>query len=94
MSPSSPRRWLTFSSTALRAAREAGRTLLVLDTVTGGGDERRYTRLRWYRLRVIPRLRVVAERRLVRHHLFLEDIDLSPRGIHWRALPRPWNWRA
>jgi GNAT superfamily N-acetyltransferase len=35
-------------------AREAGKTLLVLDTVTGGGAERLYARLGWHRLGVIP----------------------------------------
>jgi GNAT superfamily N-acetyltransferase len=36
------------------AAREAGKTLLVLDTVTGGDAERLYTRLGWQRCGVIP----------------------------------------
>jgi GNAT superfamily N-acetyltransferase len=36
------------------AARAAGRTLLVLDTVTGGEGERLYTRLGWQRVGVIP----------------------------------------
>jgi GNAT superfamily N-acetyltransferase len=36
------------------AARAAGRTLLVLDTVTGGDGERLYTRLGWQRVGVIP----------------------------------------
>jgi GNAT superfamily N-acetyltransferase len=36
------------------AAREAGRTLLVLDTLTGGEAERLYTRLGWQRCGVIP----------------------------------------
>ncbi len=35
-------------------AREAGRTLLVLDTVTGSDAERLYTRLGWRRCGVIP----------------------------------------
>lgn len=35
-------------------AREAGRTLLVLDTVTGGDAERLYARLGWERVGVIP----------------------------------------
>ena len=42
----------------MRAAEEsalsAGRTLLVLDTVTGGDAERLYTRLGWQRVGVIP----------------------------------------
>jgi GNAT superfamily N-acetyltransferase len=36
------------------AAREAGRTLLVLDTVTDGDAERLYLRLGWQRVGVIP----------------------------------------
>jgi len=36
------------------AAREAGKTLLVLDTVTGGDAERLYTSLGWQRVGVIP----------------------------------------
>jgi GNAT superfamily N-acetyltransferase len=35
-------------------ARAAGRSLLVLDTVTGGEGERLYTRLGWTRVGVIP----------------------------------------
>jgi GNAT superfamily N-acetyltransferase len=36
------------------AAREAGKTLLVLDTVTDGDAERLYSRLGWQRCGVIP----------------------------------------
>ena len=36
------------------AARSAGKTLLVLDTVTGGDAERLYPRLGWERCGVIP----------------------------------------
>jgi GNAT superfamily N-acetyltransferase len=36
------------------AAREAGKTLLVLDTVTGGDAERLYASLGWQRCGVIP----------------------------------------
>lgn len=36
------------------AARAAGKTLLVLDTVTGGDAERLYTGLGWTRVGVIP----------------------------------------
>jgi GNAT superfamily N-acetyltransferase len=35
-------------------ARDCGKTLLVLDTVTGGEAERLYTRLGWQRVGVIP----------------------------------------
>jgi hypothetical protein len=36
------------------AAREAGKTLLVLDTVTGGDADRLYERLGWQRCGIIP----------------------------------------
>lgn len=36
------------------AARRAGKTVLVLDTVTGSDAERLYTRLEWQRVGVIP----------------------------------------
>jgi GNAT superfamily N-acetyltransferase len=39
---------------AEQAARAAGRTLLVLDSVTGGDAERLYSRLDWQRVGVIP----------------------------------------
>jgi GNAT superfamily N-acetyltransferase len=39
---------------AEQAALAAGRTLLVLDTVTGGDAERLYARLAWQRVGVIP----------------------------------------
>jgi GNAT superfamily N-acetyltransferase len=39
---------------AEEAARAAGRTLLVLDTVTGGDAERLYARLGWTRVGVVP----------------------------------------
>lgn len=39
---------------AEEASRLAGKTLLVLDTVTGGDAERLYARLGWTRLGVIP----------------------------------------
>ena len=35
-------------------ARDEGRTVLVLDTVTGGGAERLYTRNGWQRVGVVP----------------------------------------
>jgi len=35
-------------------ARELGKTVLVLDTVTGGDAERLYARLGWQRVGVIP----------------------------------------
>ncbi|XXY24598.1 hypothetical protein WMF15_30180 [Sorangium sp. So ce233] len=48
------REGFTFVRAAEAAAREAGRTLLVLDTGTGSDAERLYTRLGWQRCGVIP----------------------------------------
>ena len=39
---------------AEEAARDAGKSLLVLDTVTGGDAERLYSRAQWQRCGVIP----------------------------------------
>jgi GNAT superfamily N-acetyltransferase len=39
---------------AEQAARDAGKTVLVLDTVTGGDAERLYARCGWQRVGVIP----------------------------------------
>ena len=44
----------TLMTAADEAARGAGKTLLVLDTVTGGDAERLYPRLGWQRCGVIP----------------------------------------
>jgi GNAT superfamily N-acetyltransferase len=40
---------------AEQASRQVGKTLLVLDTATGGPAERLYTRLGWTRVGVIPK---------------------------------------
>lgn len=42
-------------------ARECGKTLLVLDTVTGGDAERLYERLGWQRVGVIPNYALMPE---------------------------------
>ena len=42
-------------------ARDCGRTLLVLDAVTGGAGERLYTRLGWTRVGVIPRFALMPD---------------------------------
>ena len=43
------------------AAREAGRTVLVLDTVTGGEAERLYARAGWQRVGVVPNYALMPE---------------------------------
>jgi GNAT superfamily N-acetyltransferase len=48
---------------AVDAARAAGKTLLVLDTVTGGDAERLYTRLGWTRVGVIPHYALMPDGR-------------------------------
>lgn len=48
---------------AVDAARAAGKTLLVLDTVTGGDAERLYTRLGWTRVGVIPNYALMPDGR-------------------------------
>ena len=42
-------------------ARDCGRTLLVLDAVTGGDAERLYERLGWQRVGVIPRYALMPD---------------------------------
>jgi GNAT superfamily N-acetyltransferase len=44
------------------AAREEGRTVLVLDTVTGGDAERLYERAGWQRVGVIPKYALMSDR--------------------------------
>lgn len=48
---------------AADAARAAGKTLLVLDTVTGGDAERLYTRLGWTRVGVVPNYALMPDGR-------------------------------
>lgn len=49
---------------AERAAREAGKSVLVLDTVTGGDAERLYERGGWQRVGVIPNYALMPDGRL------------------------------
>jgi hypothetical protein len=44
-------------------ARAAGRTLLVLDTVTGGDAERLYERAGWQRVGVVPNYALMPDGR-------------------------------
>jgi len=48
---------------AERQAAAAGKTLLVLDTVTGGTGERLYERLNWVKVGVIPRFALFPDGR-------------------------------
>ena len=56
------------------AARAAGRTLLVLDTATGGDAERLYARLGWQRCGVIPGYALLPQGGLCGTTLFYREI--------------------
>jgi GNAT superfamily N-acetyltransferase len=67
-----------------QAEREAvaeGKTLLVLDTVTGDAAERLYERLGWTRVGVNPRLRALSRRAALRHDRLLQEALCGRRGI-------------
>ncbi len=60
-------------------ARECGKTLLVLDTVTGGDGERLYQRLGWQRVGVIPRYALMPGGEPCDTTIFYRDFP-SPRS--------------
>ena len=55
-------------------ARECGKTLLVLDAVTGGDAERLYERLGWVRVGVIPGYALLARGGLCSTTVFYRDL--------------------
>ena len=55
-------------------ARECGKTLLVLDTVTGGEAERLYARLGWQRVGVIPNYALFPRGGFCSTTLFYRDL--------------------
>jgi GNAT superfamily N-acetyltransferase len=57
------------------AAREAGRTLLVLDTATGGDAERLYSRTGWQRCGVIPGYALLPRGGLCSTTVFYRNLD-------------------
>lgn len=59
-------------------ARECGRTLLVLDTVTGGDAERLYQRLGWERVGVIPDYALMPEGGFCSTTVFYRRLDVPP----------------
>jgi hypothetical protein len=59
---------------AEEASRLAGKTLLVLDTATGGSAEKLYMGLGWTRAGVIP------------NHALFPDGTLSDTTIFWKQL--------
>src|SRR5262249_15156675 len=62
------------------AARAAGRTLLVLDTATGGDAERLYERLGWVRCGVIPGFALLPHGGLCGTTVFYRE--LGAKGRH------------
>ena len=58
-------------------ARECGRTLLVLDTVTGDAGERLYARLGWTRVGVIPRFALMPDGAPCATTYFYRDLATS-----------------
>lgn len=59
-------------------ARECGKTLLVLDTVTGGDAERLYQRLGWERVGEIPGYALMPEGGLCSTTVFYRKLDAPP----------------
>jgi GNAT superfamily N-acetyltransferase len=59
------------------AARQAGRTLLVLDTVTGSDAERLYTRLGWQRVGDIPGYALWPNGGLCSTTVYYREIDAT-----------------
>ena len=62
---------------AEEAALAAGRTLLVLDTVTGGEAERLYARLGWTRVGVVPDYALWPDGRLCDTTFFYKRLSRS-----------------
>ena len=57
------------------AARDCGRTLLVLDTVTGGEAERLYTALGWQRVGAIPRYALMPDGEFCSTTVFYRELS-------------------
>jgi GNAT superfamily N-acetyltransferase len=63
---------------AEETARELGRTLLVLDTVTGGDGERLYERLGWSRVGVVPDFALMPDGQPCATTIFYKRLPESP----------------
>jgi GNAT superfamily N-acetyltransferase len=59
-------------------ARECGRTLLVLDTVTGADGERLYARLGWQRVGEVPRYALMPRGGYCSTTFFYRDLSAHP----------------
>lgn len=70
---------------AEREAHAAGRSLLVLDTVTGGDAERLYRRLGWQQVGVIPDYALFPDGRLCATTVFWKSV--GPAAASSRAAP-------
>ncbi len=64
---------------AEKLAAELGRTVLVLDTVTGGAGERLYAGLGWTRVGEIPDYALLPEGGLVATTVFWKHVSPTPR---------------
>ncbi len=64
---------------AERLAADLGRTVLVLDTVTGGAGERLYAGLGWVRVGEIPDYALLPEGGLVSTTVFWKRVSPTPR---------------
>lgn len=60
---------------AERCARDAGKSLLVLDTVTGSDAERLYAKLGWVRVGEIPRYALFPDHRYCSTTYFYKRLD-------------------
>lgn len=56
------------------AAKEAGKTILVLDTVTGGTAERLYAKLGWHRVGTIPNYALMPDGKSCSTTVFYRDL--------------------
>lgn len=64
-----------------RFAAEAGKTLLVLDTVTGAAGDRLYTRLGWTRVGEIPDYALFPDGTLTPTTIFWKKIQAASRSV-------------
>jgi GNAT superfamily N-acetyltransferase len=71
------------------AARSAGRTLLVLDTATGGDAERLYARLGWQRCGVIPGYALLPRGGLCNTTLFYRELTGTESAFEPGDAPNP-----
>lgn len=65
---------------AEQLGRDCGKTLLVLDTVTGGDAERLYARLGWSRVGAIPGYALLPQGGLCGTTLFYRQLDAADAG--------------